>query len=527
MSLPIEHAPTNHTPATEASVWTRLNNFFFAEERPVGMALVRIMLPLVILFPTLHRVYRVREFYSLSGSPTPIWNNYNQVDFLPTPSAPVAAGLYALFILALVTSCIGWRTRISLLISAVLLPYFSMLDLVSTMTKYVIICTHVLFLLSMSSCGQIWSVDRWLAVRRGREWSETGPAWPRRLIQILIGVIYLAAAATKLHTPTFFTGDQMRFWLLTNVNMDNPFGEYLSQYPGMILVMVYVTIFWEIVFLFTCWKGLGRAINLSVGFVFHVMTIFTLGLVVFPLVYFAIYLVWYEQRDQQRVMAWWQSMFGRDFRSHLSTTEATAGAGQRWGFPSFAAWSLCAAGAVGLGVWIDRNADPFGENRPEGRYTLNPLSQERVAELLRNDLQLDVADKVFSIDIGSVRFNDNLVDRKTQFRVGDKAMIQCSLLPPHEDLYMEAHLLDEEGRIVSRLWQLVARENMRGHFWFQMEDSLEPGIYSVVIRIDGQEAGIRTLELLPGPTTASRIEAISELSPPEDQPATTVTATQR
>ena len=136
-----------------------------------------------------------------------------------------------------------------------------------------------MLLLSMSSCGKVWSVDRWLAVRRGQTWSETGPAWPRRLIQILIGVIYLAAAATKLHTPTFFTGDQLRFWLLTNVNMDNPFGEYLSQYPGMILVMVYVTIFWEIVFLFTCWKGVGRAINLSLGLVFHVMTIFTLGLV--------------------------------------------------------------------------------------------------------------------------------------------------------------------------------------------------------------------------------------------------------
>ncbi|MFO1005326.1 MAG: HTTM domain-containing protein [Planctomycetaceae bacterium] len=527
MSQPIEHAPIAPAAATEPSVWTRLNNFFFAEERPVGIALVRIVLPLAMLFPTLHRIYRVREFYSLSGSPTPLWNNYNQVGFLPIPSAPVAAGLYALFILALVTSSVGWRTRISLVISALLISYFSMLDLISTMAKYVIICTHVMLLLSMSSCGKIWSVDRWLAVRRGQNWSETGPAWPRRLIQILIGVIYLAAAATKLHTPTFFTGDQLRFWLLTNVNMDNPFGEYLSQYPGMILVMVYVTIFWEIVFLFTCWKGVGRAINLSVGLLFHVMTIFTLGLVVFPLVYFVLYLAWYDERDHQRVKAWWQSLFGRDFRTQLPATESIASAGQRWGFPSLAAWGLCAAGAAGLGVWIDHNADPFGENRPEGRYTLKPLSEERAAELLRNDLQLDVADKVFSIDVGSVRFNDNLVDRKTKFRVGDKAMVQCSLLPPHEDLYMEAHLLDEEGRIVTRLWQVVARESMRGHFWFNMEDTLEPGIYTAVIRIDGQEAGSRTLELLPGPASASHNEAITEETSPENQPATTVTATER
>jgi len=119
------------------------------------------------------------------------------------------------------------------------------------------------------------------------------------------------------------------------------------------------------------------------------------------------------------------------------------------------------------------------------------------------------------------------VDRKTQFHVGDKAMIQCSLLPPHEDLYMEAHLLDEEGQIISRLWQVVARESMRGHFWFNMNDTLEPGIYTVVIRIDGQEAGSRTLELMPGASTASHDEAITEQTSPEDQPVTTVTSTER
>ena len=180
-----------------------------------------------------------------------------------------------------------------------------------------------------------------------------------------------------------------------------------------------------------------------------------------------------------------------------------------------------------MGVWIDHNADPFGENRPEGRFALQPISKERAAELLRNDLQLDVADKVFSIDVGSVRFNDNLVDRKTQFHVGDKAMIQCSLLPPHEDLYMEAHLVNEEGHIVYRLWQVVARETMRGHFWFQMGDNLDPGLYSVVIRIDGQEAGSRTLELLPGASAAAQDTAISGKTPRGVLPVASVTSTIR
>ncbi|GIT28627.1 MAG: hypothetical protein Ct9H300mP1_06730 [Planctomycetaceae bacterium] len=47
------------------------------------------------------------------------------------------------------------------------------------------------------------------------------PAWPRRLMQLLIGLIYLGAAITKIHTPTFFSGDQLRFWLMTDVNNSN------------------------------------------------------------------------------------------------------------------------------------------------------------------------------------------------------------------------------------------------------------------------------------------------------------------
>ena len=120
MSLSTGHTSIEPPPLSEESLWTRLNNFFFADERPVGTALVRILLPLVILIPTLHRIYRVREFYSLAGAPTPIWNNYGQEGLLPIPTAPVAAGLYAVFILALVSASIGWRTPLSLAISAVL-----------------------------------------------------------------------------------------------------------------------------------------------------------------------------------------------------------------------------------------------------------------------------------------------------------------------------------------------------------------------------------------------------------------------
>lgn len=506
--IPASHAPSPPLPSPR--LWSRLEAFFFAQERPVGLALVRMVLPLVLLIPTLHRIYRVRELYSLAGASAPIWNNYGQPDFLPIPTAPVAAGMYALLILSLISASVGWRTRTSLLISGLLIPYFGMVDLISTMTKFVVIATHALVLLSISDCGRIWSVDQWLARRRGTDRVEVGPAWPRRLMQILIGVVYLGAAATKMHTPAFFSGDQLRFWMLSNVNAVNPVGEYLSQYPVLILTMSYVTIVWEILFLFMSWRGTARTIMLSLGLFFHFMTAVTLGLIVFPMVYFAIYFAWYEQRDHLAWRARWHSWFGRDFRDDAALAVPPAPSRTGWGLPSLLTWSACAGGAIALGVWIDHTSDPFGEHRPEGRYALKPINEERLAQLQRNDQRIHVSDKVFALDVGSVMFNDNLVDRRTAFRHGEQAIVQCSLLPPHEDLYMEVHLLNDREQILRRLWQVVSRENLRGHFWFPLEESLAPGAYSIVIKINGADAGRRSLELLPADSKAGEDAAVSD-----------------
>ena len=108
-----------------------------------------------------------------------------------------------------------------------------MLDCLSTFTKYSVISSHVLFLLCLSNCGTIWSVDRWRAAGRADDGPPRTSAWPRRLVQLLIGTVYFGAAFTKMHTDGFMSGDQIRFWLLTNVNNSNPLGEHLAMYPGV------------------------------------------------------------------------------------------------------------------------------------------------------------------------------------------------------------------------------------------------------------------------------------------------------
>ena len=290
---------------------TRVHRFFFDEEVPYGLALCRILLPLVLMGMIFPRWSAVREVFSTDGATAPLAVGYGYLDLLPEFSGSIAVGLYSAMVLAFLCVSVGWCTRASLIIANVLFTYFCMLDCISTMTKYTVIATHMLFLLTLSECGSLWSVDAWLAGRKRSHWPgepslvrSRFPAWPRRLMQLHIGSVYFGAAITKMHTPTFFTGDQLQYWMQTHLNFQHPLGELLSLYPILLVAMAYVAIVWEVVFIFLAWKSMWRMFVLPMGVLFHVMTMLTLGLLMFPMVCFMAYFAFIDEDDVQTCSAW-------------------------------------------------------------------------------------------------------------------------------------------------------------------------------------------------------------------------------
>ncbi|MCH7988594.1 MAG: HTTM domain-containing protein, partial [Planctomycetes bacterium] len=182
-------------PTTSASLpKTRIGSFFYNEEVPYGLALVRILLPLSLLGAMLPRWPVARELYSLDGATTPLWVTYGYTDMLPEVSGTFAVALFTALIFFLITSSIGWCTRISLLASFFLYTYFNLIDAVSTMTKYSVIASHALLLLGLSQCGSVWSLESWISRKRNRNVSpgepaylrKTFPVWPQRLLQLMI-----------------------------------------------------------------------------------------------------------------------------------------------------------------------------------------------------------------------------------------------------------------------------------------------------------------------------------------------------
>ncbi len=122
---------------------------------------------------------------------------------------------------------------------------------------------------------------------RGRDAGapRTSPVWPRRLIGTFRRRRLSGRGGDEVHTTGFFSGDQMAYWMMTNPE----FLESGRRVPVAVSrtghAMAYLAIFREMTFLFVCWKGTARAFALSVGAIFHVMTYFTLGLILFPMLY--------------------------------------------------------------------------------------------------------------------------------------------------------------------------------------------------------------------------------------------------
>ncbi|MEX0717265.1 MAG: HTTM domain-containing protein [Planctomycetaceae bacterium] len=509
----------------------RIERFFHATEVPYAVALVRIVLPLVLLLDIVPRWPVARELFSSDGAPAQLSIMYGRGAMLPELPGGVVVALFSLLGLFLVTTALGWFTRLSVIAATVLYFYFTMLDAVSSMTKYTVIANHGLFLLALSNCGGAWSIDAWrerarraaAGLPRSGRASLMSAVWPRRLMQILIGVVYFGAAVTKMHTPAYFSGDQLMFWMITQVNSANPLGNYMTMFPALLVVAAYFTIVWELLFLFLAWRGWSRALMIALGVMFHVGTMFLLGLYVFPLVCFAVYFAFFDERPLRRFRATHLRSFHLWMRrarlryglrprnpggkAAPSAIPAAASPGPRRRIPATAAFAFSIA-AVAIGaVEVEYRLDPYGVRQAGGPQPLREISQERVAQLFTPSPAIHDQDLIFSFEIGDSLFAEHLVGRREEFRHGERLLAQVKFNPPHGDLVLECNLHDGDNHVIHRFPQVVTREMLRANWPYQITRSLVPGDYQLVLKNAGREVERRRFRIAGDAPGSSKLNA--------------------
>jgi hypothetical protein len=493
-----------------------LRDFFHGTELPYRLALVRICLAFTLLFPTVYRWFYSREIFSTDGAGISLWSIYGHHWPWLEPTGTVVVAIHSIAILALITSCVGWCTRLSLILATVGYTYVNMLDILGTLNKSSAIASHILFFLCFTHCGAVWSVDSWLARRRLARQGvppelvpgpQADPRWPRRLIQLLLATVYLSAAVTKLSLRGYFTGEHLQTWMLSTIHTPNLLGGSLALHPSLVIVCAYVTVVWELLFIFLVWKPVPRRVVLGLGVLFHVMTCLTLGLFIFPMICLSAYATFATDSEIEWVRSaaaswrdWIVARLGSVHRLAGFVGDKLPTIEPAWSQGAFLGAILC----TGLGgVALEYKLDRFGLHRPEGRYQLQEVDPQEVAELLTPTRPIKPEDKVLNFDIGSIFVGGSLLDRRTTFHQGETVRAQCGLIPPHESIWIQCNLHDSQNRVVDTNGLFLSCDMLRALFYYNLGDCVMPGDYSLVLKIAGDEIMRRKITVLPRTTACS------------------------
>jgi len=321
-----------------------------------------------------------------------------------------------------------------------------------------------------------------------------------------------------MHTPEFFSGDQLVYWMMTYINNEHPLGDYLSQYPLFVSVSCFITFLWELVFLFTVWDRRIRWYVLGIGTVFHIMTVFTLGLIVFPIVIICSYFAFLDEATFRAIFNWRpMRRIGAALAGPvpLDSADETAQPARSGAYGTIGAFALTAALVSLAGVEIEYLLDHYQMRGPGGPLSLREMSGEEVQQVFAPDRRMRQCDKLLAFDLGTTLIGEHLASYRNQFRQGEQLVAQVTLNPPHEDMWIDCVLCeaapdqsDEDGRLVpgrllTKVGQPVLHEASRCNFFFRLDESMEPGDYFLKLRSGNEEVSRRHFKILPRIAAAS------------------------
>ena len=199
-----------------------------------------------------------------------------------------------------------------------------------------------------------------------------------------------------------------------------------------------------------------------IGVLFHVMTSFTLGLIVFPLVMFSGYLAFLTDNDVRQLVRFFRRCVRQSKR--LSHWRLAILKWRVWsvqppaGLPRFApaaALGLLLVACAAAGVQTEYWMDPYHLRAAGGPLELRELDDVEVQRLLAGRTPIKETDKVMAVDMGTLMAGEHLLNRREEFRQGERVTVQVTLNPPHEDMWLECSLFDADFKLLSRLNQIA------------------------------------------------------------------------
>lgn len=226
------------------------------------------------------------------------WRFY---DLLVTPAGLTT--LKWLMVGSFFAATAGYQTNLTTKSSALLFVFYQgLLRSFSHFNHDEMPAVYILFVLAFTPCGEAFSLDSALARWRGRARPESSAfiyGYPILLMRILVAWSYFSSGLIKLRVAglSYLSADNLPalaiFHSLDNLH-DTQFrlGFWLIQYREYTPVLIALVLLWELSFPLAIFFRRARIVILSIGVVFHLVTIFLLN-IFFPY-HLAMYLVFVD-----------------------------------------------------------------------------------------------------------------------------------------------------------------------------------------------------------------------------------------
>lgn len=276
-----------------AGIWNSWNRFWFQPALPHTLALLRILGGGMLFYTQL--IWTINQGMFLGRES---WINSQTAMLLNTASdgqryawsylyyvdSPILLGLLnlvALVVFALLI--VGYQTRIVSILSCIItIAYCHRLTgaLYGLDQINAVIATY----LAVGNCGGVYSVDHWLAKRRGLglivPTVDTNIA--TRLWQLHMCVIYLFGGIGKARGELWWDGSACWFAIACKEYQSFDL-TFLVRYPWFLATLTHITLFWEVFYCFLVWPKLTRPICIGLAVAVHLGIALFLGMPTFGL----------------------------------------------------------------------------------------------------------------------------------------------------------------------------------------------------------------------------------------------------
>lgn len=266
------------------------NQFFYAPIDARRMALVRIgfalliLIYMAILYPDLSTWYGPQGLYSADAdAETAIPQQWSVLRWLPTEPAEAEVWLQRIFWLHIACTLmllVGFLSRINSVIVYVLLVSWQWRNPLILDGEDSVFRLVGFFLILMPS-GRAWSIDRWI-FRSSEEACPLAPAWPLRLLQLQMMVIFIAAALYKLGGTAWLDGTALSYV----GRLDDLFGRFripsfFFEVPILVRLITWSVIVIELFAPMFLWFRETRRWALLAIVMFHLSNEYTMALFLF------------------------------------------------------------------------------------------------------------------------------------------------------------------------------------------------------------------------------------------------------